>query len=131
MKSVVIAILLLLTPHLCRAKIVLPDSMLTTTKSYAYHITSPDTALAIIEAMRERNLVPAWRTDMTEGDLYFNMRRYRMALNIYKKIDGLPELRDSTQVQMLLLKLLLPLPARSVRRVLNGLHLQNLLLYLM
>ena len=104
MKSVVIAILLLLTPHLCRAKIVLPDSMLTTTKSYAYHITSPDTALAIIEAMRERNLVPAWRTDMTEGDLYFNMRRYRMALNIYKKIDGIPELRDSTQVQLLLLK---------------------------
>ena len=104
MKSVVIAILLLLTPHLCRAKIVLPDSMLTTTKSYAYHITSPDTALAIIEAMRERNLVPAWRTDMTEGDLYFNMRRYRMALNIYNKIDGIPELRDSTQVQLLLLK---------------------------
>lgn len=104
MKSVVITILLMLTPHLCGAKIVLPDSMLTTTKSYAYHITSPDTALAIIEAMREQNLVPAWRTDMAEGDLYYNMRRYRMALNIYKKIDGIPELRDSTQVQMLLLK---------------------------
>lgn len=83
---------------------VLPDSMLTTTKSYAYHITSPDTALAIIEAVRERNLAPAWRTDMTEGDLYYNMRRYRTALTYYKKVDGIPELRDSTQVQMLLLK---------------------------
>ena len=104
MKSVVITILLLLTPHLCGAKILLPDSMLTTTKSYVYHITSPDTALAIIDAMRERNLVPAWRTDMTEGDLYYNMRRYRTALIYYKKVDGLPELRDSAKVQMLLLK---------------------------
>lgn len=104
MKSVAVAILLSLVPHLCGAKIVLPDSMLTTTKSYAYHITSPDTALAIIETMRERNLAPAWQTDMAEGDLYYNMRRYRTALISYKKVDGLPELSDSVQVQMLLLK---------------------------
>ena len=99
-----IAVCLLLVSLAGEARMVLPDSLLTTKKSYTYHITSPDTALAIIEAVRERQLEPAWKTNLAEGDLYYNMRRYRTALTYYKKVDGIKELSDSTQVQMLLLK---------------------------
>lgn len=104
MKSVVITILLMLTPHLCGAKIVLPDSMLTVRKSYAFHITSPDTAWAIVETMRERKLAPEWELDMVEGDLNFNLRRYRKAVPFYQKVQACPALVDSTFLQLLMLK---------------------------
>ncbi len=103
-KRICIAVCLLLVSLVGEARITLPDSLLTTKKSYTYHITSPDTALAIIETVRERNLEPAWKTDLAEGDLNYNMRRYRTALTYYKKVDGIKELSDSTQVQMQLLK---------------------------
>lgn len=86
------------------AKISLPDSLLTITKAYTYNITSPDTAQAILDAVRERKLEPEWRINFAEGDLNLNMRRYQKALAFYERVGKEPVLRDSTHLQLLLLK---------------------------
>lgn len=86
------------------AKISLPDSLLTITKAYTYNITSPDTAQAILDAVRERKVEPEWRIDFAEGDLNLNMRCYHKALAFYERVRKEPVLRDSTRLQLLLLK---------------------------
>lgn len=86
------------------ARIVLPDSMLTITKSYEYNITSPDTAQAILETMRSRELDDAWRIDFAQGDLNYSMRRFQTALTYYERVKEERSVRDSTQVQLLLYK---------------------------
>jgi len=86
------------------AKNSLPDSLLTITKAYTYNITSPDTAQAILDVVRERKLEPEWRIDFAEGDLNLNMRRYQKALAFYERVGKEPVLRDSTRLQLLLLK---------------------------
>ena len=104
MSRVYLTFFLLVVSLVGEAKIVVPDSMLNIRKSYLYFITSPDTAQAIIETIRKRKLAPEWETDYAEGNLYFNQRRYLKAVSIYKKIDGRPEISDSINVQLLLLK---------------------------
>ena len=104
LKKLFLIVSLLLVSLVGDAQIVVPDSLLAIRKAYRRHIVAPDTALAILETMRERKMVPEWRLDLAEGDLYFNMRRYRKALTYYKKIDGRPEIADSIHLQMLLLK---------------------------
>jgi AraC-like DNA-binding protein/tetratricopeptide (TPR) repeat protein len=89
------------------AKVNLPDSLLTITKSYVYNITSPDTAQAILDAIRERQTEPVWRIDFAEGDLNFNMRRYLKAVSFFERVQAEPSLRDSTHLQMLLCKRLM------------------------
>jgi len=89
------------------AKVNLPDSLLTITKSYVYNITSPDTAQAILDAIRERQTEPAWRIDFAEGDLNFNMRRYLKAISFLERVQAEPSLRDSTYLQMLVCKRLM------------------------
>lgn len=89
------------------AQISLPDSMLTITKSYACHITSPDTAQAILRTIRERQTEPAWRIDFAEGDLNYNMRRYLKALSYFDRVKAEPSLKDSTHLQLLLYKRLM------------------------
>lgn len=89
------------------AQIALPDSLLTITKSYVYNITSPDTAQAILNTVRERQTEPAWRIDFAEGDLNYNMRRYLKALSFFERVKAEPSLRDSTHVQLLLYKRLM------------------------
>ena len=86
------------------AKIVVPDSLLDVKKSYLFFITSPDTAQAIINTLRERKAAPDWRLDLAEGDMYFNMRRYLTALTYYNKVDGREEISDSTHIQLIILK---------------------------
>lgn len=89
------------------AKVSLPDSLLTITKSYVYNITSPDTAQAILDAIRARKTEPDWRTDFAEGDLNLNMRRYLKALSFFGRVKDEPALRDSIHLQMILYKRLL------------------------
>ncbi len=89
------------------AQISLPDSMLTITKSYACHITSPDTAQTILRTIRERQTEPAWRIDFAEGDLNYNMRRYLKALSYFERVKAEPSLKDSTHLQLLLYKRLM------------------------
>ena len=86
------------------AKIVVPDSLLDVKKSYLFFITSPDTAHAIINTLRERKAVPEWRLDLAEGDMYYNARRYLTALTYYNKVDGREEISDSTHIQLIILK---------------------------
>ncbi len=81
------------------AKIVVPDSLLDVKKSYLFFITSPDTAHAIINTLRERKAVPEWRLDLAEGDMYDNARRYLTALTYYNKVDGREEISDSIHIQ--------------------------------
>ena len=101
---VFLTICLLLVSLVGGAQVVVPDSLLTIRKAYRYHIVAPDTAQAILTTMRERKMAPEWRLDFAEGDLYYNMRRYRRALTYYQKIDGRPEMADSIHLQLLLLK---------------------------
>ena len=89
------------------AQIVLPDSLLTVTKSYVYNITSPDTAQAILNTVRKRQTEPVWRIDFAEGDLNYNMRRYLKALSFFERVKAEPSLRDSSHVQLLLYKRLM------------------------
>lgn len=89
------------------AQIVVPDSLLNTSKSYAYNITSPDTAQAIITAVRKRQLEPAWRIDYAEGELNYNMRRYRKAVSFFERVKAESSLRDSTLLQLLINKRLM------------------------
>ena len=86
------------------AKIVVPDSLLDVKKSYLFFITSPDTAHAIINTLRERKAVPEWRLDLAEGDMYYNTRRYLTALTYYNKVDGREEISDSIHIQLIILK---------------------------
>lgn len=89
------------------AQIVVPDSLLNTSKSYLYNITSPDTAQAIITAVRKRQLEPAWRIDYAEGELNYNMRRYRKAVSFFGHVKAESSLRDSTLLQLLINKRLM------------------------
>ena len=89
------------------AQIVVPDSLLNTSKSYLYNITSPDTAQAIITAVRKRQLEPAWRIDYAEGELNYNMRRYRKAVSFFGRVKAESSLRDSTLLQLLINKRLM------------------------
>ena len=86
------------------AKDRLPDAMLTLDKAYYYCIAKPDTSLAIIEAMRQRQMAPEWQLDMAEGDVNYGMRRYLKALTFYQKVEDSGAVKDSTRVQLLLLK---------------------------
>ena len=86
------------------AKIVVPDSLLDVKKSYLFFITSPDTAQAIINTLRERKAAPEWRLDLAEGDMHYNARRYLKALTYYNKVDGREEISDSTHIQLIILK---------------------------
>ena len=68
----------------CEAKIVVPDSMLTI--HHAYHTSSADTSLAIIQTMRERQLAPTWMLDLAEGDYCFATMDYTRALALFQKV---------------------------------------------
>ena len=107
MRRVLLSVCLLTASLTGDAKVNLPDSLLTITKSYVYNITSPDTAQAILDAIRERQTEPAWRIDFAEGDLNYNKRRYLKAVSFFERVQAEPSLRDSTYLQMLLYKRLM------------------------
>lgn len=102
MKKGLLISCLLVVSLISDAKVNLPDSLLTISKSYVYNITSPDTAQAILDAIRERQSEPAWRIDFAEGDLYFNKRRYLKALSFFERVQAERSLRDSTRLQLVL-----------------------------
>ena len=81
-----------------------PDSLLSVNKAYTYFFTSPDTAQAILQTVRERKLEAESLIDYAEGDLNFNMRQCLKALPYFEKVKNNPAVRDSNFVQMLVLK---------------------------
>ncbi len=65
------------------AGIHIPDSFLNEEKVYEYSVSAPDTALAIIQTMREREMLDRWDLDYMEGNYYVNQRQYRKARTLY------------------------------------------------
>ena len=105
-KMILISVLLLATlPG--GAKTALPDSLLSFEKAYTCNLTSPDTAFAIVQTMRERKMAPEWRLDIVEGDLNYNIRRFLRAQPFYERTLANESLRDSNQVQLDVLKRLM------------------------
>lgn len=84
MRRLFIVICLLSATLLCNATITLPDSMLTI-KS-AYNVTNSDTSLAIIQAMRQRQLAEKWQLDMAEADYCYATMDYTKALQLYQAV---------------------------------------------
>lgn len=68
-----------------KTNIAIPDSLLT--EDYIYEFTFSDfpKAVRIIELMRERKLLPLYRLDIAEGDLYFNTGKYYQGLKYYHR----------------------------------------------
>ena len=76
------------------------DTMLTIQQAYAYNITSLDTSLAILQAMRERKMEPAWRLNLVEGDMYSNMRLVQQAFPFYEKALADKSISDSIRMAL-------------------------------
>ncbi|MBR1548706.1 MAG: AraC family transcriptional regulator [Prevotella sp.] len=95
---------LLVASLLCMAGERLPDSLLTIANAYRYTIVSPDTSLAIVHAMRNRHLLPDWHTDLIEGDIYYQNNRFRRARPFYERAYADRHLKDSTHLQLMLLR---------------------------
>lgn len=63
--------------------------------------------MQIVETMRQRELLEPWQLDMTEGDLYYNTRRYRKAEPFYERALETPYAQGNDTVRMALLKRLM------------------------
>lgn len=86
------------------AQMTLPDSLLSVRKAFTYFFVSPDTAQAILNTVRERQLETESLIDFAEGDLNYHRRHYLKALPFYERVKNDPSVRDSNFVQMLVLK---------------------------
>jgi AraC-like DNA-binding protein len=89
MRKLLLITWLLSASLFCDAKIVVPDSMLTI--HHAYHTTSADTSLVIIQTMRERQLAPTWMLDLAEGDYCFATMDYTKALEFFQRVYDTPD----------------------------------------
>ena len=85
----------------------LPDSLLFIERAYDYNLTDYHKSLQIIHTMQQRKMEPDWKLQMTEGDIYANVRMIKHALHAYQQALSSPVIADSAQVQMQLLKNLL------------------------
>lgn len=63
----------------------LPDSLVSEDNVYEYTFSDFDKARQIMQQLRTRKSLPAFRLDITEGDLYFNTGRYYQALTFYHR----------------------------------------------
>lgn len=103
-KKGLLLVCMMLVSLISDAQISLPDSLLSVEKAYTYFFISPDTAKAILEAVREQKRAPEHYIDYAEADLNFNKRQFLKALPLYEKVRNNPAIRDSSFVQMLVLK---------------------------
>lgn len=101
MKRLYIIICLLAASLYSDARMVLPDSMLTLSK--AYTTTNSDTSLAIIQAMRQRQLAPTWQLDMAEADYCYATLDYTKALQLYQSVYESGKAKDDAALYMALL----------------------------
>lgn len=84
MRRLLFIVSLLTASLLSNATITLPDSMLTIKN--AYSATNSDTSLAIIQAMRQRQLAEKWQLDMAEADYCYATMDYTKALRLYQAV---------------------------------------------
>lgn len=83
MKKLTVLLYLFIHTLTGNATITVPDSMLTIL--HAYYTTSPDTSLAIIQTMRERQMAPQWQLDIAEGDYCYFVLDYTKALKFFQR----------------------------------------------
>ena len=103
-KKGLLLVCMMLVSLISDAQISLPDSLLSVEKAYTYFFISPDTAKAILEPVRAQKRAPEQYIDYAEADLNFNKRQFLKALPLYEKVKNNPAIRDSSFVQMLVLK---------------------------
>ena len=103
-KKGLLLVCMMLVSLISDAQISLPDSLLSVEKAYTYFFISPDTAKAILETVREQKRAPEHYIDYAEADMNFNKRQFLKALPLYEKVKNNPAIRDSSFVQMLVLK---------------------------
>lgn len=63
----------------------LPDSLLTEQAAYRYCFVNPSQSRQIIRTMRDRQLLPEWQLDLTEGNFCFYHCLFHTALKYYTK----------------------------------------------
>ena len=83
MKKLTVLLYLFIHTLTGNATITVPDSMLTIL--HAYYTTSPDTSLALIQTMRERQMAPQWQLDIAEGDYCYFVLDYTKALKFFQR----------------------------------------------
>ena len=83
------------------AAIVVPDSMLTI--DHAYYTSSADTSIAIIQTMRQRQMVPTWQLDMAEADYCYATMDYTKALQLYQSVYRSGEAKGVPEIYLALL----------------------------
>ena len=83
------------------AAIVVPDSMLTI--EHAYYTSSIDTSIAIIQTMRQRQMVPTWQLDMAEADYCYATMDYTKALQLYQSVYRSGEAKGVPEIYLALL----------------------------
>ncbi len=106
MRTLLLVCLVVLSNN-ATASIVLPDSLISEEQVYERSVNSPDTALAIIQVMRERELLDDWHLDYMEANYYVNQRQFRIARKYYlsavekSKVQYLP--RQQMQIMLRLI----------------------------
>ena len=107
LKRFVIGLLTLVTAVMGMAAKPLPDSLSSIERTYAYNLTDFPLSLSIIHTLQQRKMAPAWKLKMVEGDLYSNTRQLHHAIKAYQQALSSPEIEDSAQVQLQLVRNLL------------------------
>lgn len=101
MRRLLFIVSLLTASLLSNATITLPDSMLTIKN--AYSATNSDTSLAIIQAMRQRQLAEKWQLDMAEADYCYATMDYTKALQLYQAVYESGEAKSDATIYLALL----------------------------
>lgn len=101
MRRLLFIVSLLTASLLSNATITLPDSMLTIKN--AYSATNSDTSLAIIQAMRQRQLAEKWQLDMAEADYCYATMDYTKALRLYQAVYESGEAKSDATIYLALL----------------------------
>jgi len=82
----------------------LPDSLLDYRKAYTYNLTNIDTSLLIIQNLREKQMEPEWRLQITEGDILSYGAHFHRAIPLYQRALNDPALKDSVRLRMNIVK---------------------------
>ncbi len=93
----------------------LPDSLLDYRKAYTYNLTSIDTSLLIIQKLREKQLEPEWRLQITEADILTYGSHFHRAIPLYEQALQDDALADSASLRMEIVKHLMGIYDRLER----------------
>lgn len=103
-KYIVIASFLLIrASHMFGNQSVLPDSIITIEHTYQYCLTDPVKAQQIMDELMRRKQDKSWELDWCQGDLYYNMGKYKLAILYFEKALSDKEVSENPRLRMGLL----------------------------